>query len=382
LSLKIQSLGRIFLMLIDQDIESWLRLGLTEGVGGKSIRKLLAAFGSPDEIYAADLGALERVVKKTVAVRIFHRKVDEGRLAKTFEWLKDPLNTVITFADHDYPGLLLNISDPPPILYLKGQRQLLARPALAMVGSRNATPQGLANAGAFAEAASNAGFCVISGLAQGIDTAVHQGGLRGISSSMAIVGTGLDIVYPARNHELAHQLAKTGALISEFPLGMPALGKNFPRRNRIISGMCHACLVIEATLYSGSLITARLALEQGREVMAIPGSIHSPLSKGCHALIKQGAKLVESIQDILDELNCVTALSSDFSLVGRDRAAKDGHDGDDATLLAYLGHDATDMDTLCARSGLTAEAVSAMLLTLELEGRVGSLPGGRYQRIR
>lgn len=371
-------------MATNQDIESWLRLGLTEGVGGESIRRLLAAFGGPDEIYAADLGALERVVKKAVAARIFYRKVNEERLAKTFDWLEDSLNTVITFADHDYPNLLLNISDPPPILYLKGQRQLLSRPALAMVGSRNATPQGLANADAFAEAASNAGFCVVSGLAQGIDTAVHRGGLRGIASSMAVVGTGLDIVYPARNHELAHQLAREGALISEFPLGVPAMGKNFPRRNRIISGMCHACLVVEATLYSGSLITARLALEQGREVMAIPGSIHSPLSKGCHALIKQGAKLVESIQDIIDELNVGPVLSSAFSSANQDEVPENDCDSenDGSELLLYLGHDAADVDTLCARSGLTADAVSAMLLTLELEGKVGSLPGGRYQRIR
>lgn len=369
-------------MRINQDIEFWLRLGLTEGVGGKSIRQLLTAFGSPAEIFAADLGALERVVKRPVAARIFHRKTDEEKLARTLEWLEDPLNALITFADPDYPGLLLNITDPPPILYFKGQRKLLAQPALAMVGSRNATPQGLANAEAFAEAASSAGFCVLSGLAQGVDSAVHQGGLRGCGSSMAIVGTGLDIVYPAKNRELAHRLAREGALISEFPLGVPAMGKNFPRRNRIISGMSHACLVIEATLYSGSLITARLALEQGREVMAIPGSIHSPLSKGCHALIKQGAKLVESIQDILDELNCRPRLPADFSAGGSEtvQAEADGHD--DTALLVHLGFDATDIDTLCTRSGLTAETVSAMLLTLELEGKIGTLPGGRYQRIR
>jgi DNA processing protein len=369
-------------MSIDRDIESWLRLGLTEGVGGESIRRLLTAFGDPIEVLAADIHALERIVKKPIASRIFHRKVDEEKLARTFEWLKNPCNAIITYADHDYPSLLLNTPDPPPILYFKGQRQLLTRPALAIVGSRNATPQGLANADAFAEAASNAGFCVISGLAQGIDAAAHQGGLRGMASSIAIVGTGLDIVYPAKNYELAHQLAEAGALISEFPLGMPAIGKNFPRRNRIISGMCHACLVVEATLHSGSLITARLALEQGREVMAIPGSIHSPLSKGCHALIKQGAKLVESIQDILDELNYRPA-SPQFARDNphNEALASDCFD-DDCGLLMYLGYDATDIDTLCTRSGLTAEAVSAMLLALELEGKVGSLPGGRYQRIR
>lgn len=369
-------------MSIDRDNESWLRLGLIRGLGGGTIRKLLAAFGSPDEIFATDVHSLERVVKKPIAVRIFQREIDENDFARTIDWLADPVNTLITLIDPDYPVALLNIPDPPPILYFKGQRHLLSLPALAMVGSRNATPQGLANARAFAEAASHAGFCVVSGLAQGIDAAVHEGALRGAGSSMAVVGTGLDIVYPARNHVLAHQLAKAGALISEFPLGTPAIGSNFPRRNRIISGLSQACLVIEATLYSGSLITARLALEQGREVMAIPGSIHSPLSKGCHALIKQGAKLVENIQDILDELNGFSDHRSDETRADlqQENAVAQEEDGD-AVLLALMGHDAADIDTLCERSGLAAEVVSTMLLTLELEGRIGSLPGGRYQRI-
>ncbi|SFU55794.1 DNA protecting protein DprA [Nitrosomonas eutropha] len=373
-------------MQIDRDIESWLRLGLTEGVGSGNLRRLLVAFGDPAEVLAANQQALEGIVKKTVATSIFQRKVDEDKFARTIEWLQNPLNSLITLADPDYPELLLNIPDPPPILYFKGQRKFLARPALAIVGSRNATPQGFANADAFAEAASNAGFCVVSGLAQGIDTAAHQGGLRGASSSMAIVGTGLDLVYPSRNRELAHKLADEGALISEFPLGVPAMSKNFPRRNRIISGMCHACLVVEATLYSGSLITARLALEQGRDVMAIPGSIHSPLSKGCHALIKQGAKLVENIQDILDELNHqpvqqIESTRADHNETGGS-ASTNGDCIDDAGLLIYFDYDAIDIDTLCTRSGLTVEMVSAMLLTLELEGRIGSLPGGKYQRVR
>jgi len=372
------------IMQMDQDIESWLRLGLTEGVGAGALRRLLVAFGDPAEVLAASQLALEGVVKKTVAAGIFQRKVDEEKLARTLKWLEDPLNSLITLADPDYPELLLNITDPPPLLYFKGWRQLLAKPAMAIVGSRNATPQGLANADAFAEAASNAGFCVVSGLAQGVDAAAHQGGLRGISSSMAIVGTGLDLVYPSKNHELAHKLANEGGLISEFPLGTPAMSRNFPRRNRIISGVCHACLVVEATLHSGSLITARLALEQGREVMAIPGSIHSPLSKGCHALIKQGAKLVESIQDILDELHYPPVQSS-VSTSDCDNGKNEVKNiviGDDVGLLPYFGYDSIDMDTLCLRSGLTVEAVSAMLLNLELEGLIGSLPGGKYQRIR
>lgn len=373
-------------MQIDWDVESWLRLGLTEGVGGSALRRLLVTFGDPAEVLAANQQALEGVVKKTVAANIFQRRIDTDKFAQTIDWLKDPLNSLITFADTDYPEFLLNIADPPPILYCKGRREFLTRPALAIVGSRNATPQGMANADAFAEAASNAGFCVVSGLAQGIDAAAHQGGLRGAASSIAVVGTGLDLVYPSRNRELAHQLANEGALISEFPLGVPAMRNNFPRRNRIISGMCHACLVVEATLYSGSLITARLALEQGRDVMAIPGSIHSPLSKGCHALIKQGAKLVESIQDILDELNHlppqVNVSTSAVSEAMRDNINTDDSAADDNKLLTCFDYDAIDIDTLCIRSGLTVEVVSAMLLALELEGKIGSLPGGRYQRIR
>ncbi|PXW87660.1 DNA protecting protein DprA [Nitrosomonas sp. Nm84] len=359
------------------DIESWLSLNLIDGLGGESIRRLLVAFGNPTAILSAPVSALERIVKKPIAERI-KQGADRNRITGVFKWLEDPINAIITLADPDYPVQLLNITDPPPLLYFKGRRELLQLSALAVVGSRNATPQGLSNAEAFSEAASNAGLCIISGMALGIDTAAHYGGLRGSAASIAVVGTGLDIVYPARNHPLAHKLAKEGALISEFPLGTPAIGRNFPRRNRIISGMSQGCLVVEAALQSGSLITARQALDQGREVMAIPGSIHSPLSKGCHALIKQGAKLVESTQDILDELNCL-ALATDENKTAEPAIEKLT---ENATLLQYLGYDVVDIDTLCTRSGLTAEIVSAMLLTLELDGQVSSLPGGCYQRIQ
>lgn len=359
------------------DIESWLSLNLIDGLGGESIRRLLVAFGNPTAILSAPISALERIVKKPIAERI-KQGADRNKIAGVFKWLEDPINAIITLADPDYPVQLLNITDPPPLLYFKGRRELLQLSALAVVGSRNATPQGLSNAEAFSEATSNAGLCIISGMALGIDTAAHYGGLRGSAASIAVVGTGLDIVYPARNHPLAHKLAKEGALISEFPLGTPAIGRNFPRRNRIISGMSQGCLVVEAALQSGSLITARQALDQGREVMAIPGSIHSPLSKGCHALIKQGAKLVESTQDILDELNCL-ALTIDENKTAEPTIEKLT---ENTTLLQYLGYDAVDIDTLCTRSGLTAEIVSAMLLTLELDGQVSSLPGGCYQRIQ
>lgn len=358
------------------DVESWLRLSLINGLGDESIRRLLVAFGSPSAILSANASDLERIVKKNVAQNIRYG-VDEKKLSAALNWLEDPANSLITLADPDYPSLLLNIPDPPPILYFKGQRKLLNTPALAVVGSRNATPQGLSNAETFSEAISNAGLCIISGMALGIDAAAHHGGLRGVAASIGVVGTGLDIVYPARNHELAHRLAKEGALISEFPLGTPAIGRNFPRRNRIISGMSQGCLVVEAALKSGSLITARQALEQGREVLAIPGSIHSPLSKGCHALIKQGAKLVENTQDILDELD----YQSNKNNVQRIKKVDVTNAMEGALLLKYLGHDIADIDTLCVRSGLTAETVSAMLLTLELDGVIASLPGGYYQRI-
>lgn len=357
----------------EKDNEKWLALGLIDGVGDESIRRLLAAFGGPAEILSASTTLLERVVKKKVAHNIAQGP-DPGKIGAALKWLEDSANSVITFADSDYPSLLLNIADPPPILYLKGRRELLNSHALAVVGSRSATPAGLANAEAFSEAASNAGLCIISGMALGVDAAAHRGGLRGISASIAVVGTGLDIVYPASNRKLAHELAEKGALISEFPLGTPPIGGNFPRRNRIISGMSNGCLVVEAAFQSGSLITARQALEQGREVFAIPGSIHSPLSKGCHALIKQGAKLVESADDILDELGYLPV---------RDAARQtDKPEHNESLLLKHLGHDVISIDSLCQRSGLTVETVSAMLLSFELEGVVASLPGGRYQRIR
>lgn len=360
-----------------EDIESWLVLGLIEGLGDESIRRLLVAFGSPAGILSAKAASLERLVKKKVADSIV-QGADRKKIAATLRWLEDPANSIITLADPDYSSLLLNIPDPPPLLYLKGKRHLISSPALAIVGSRNATPQGLSTAEAFAEAVSNAGLCIVSGMALGVDAAAHRGGVRGTAASIAVIGTGLDIVYPRRNRELAYELAEKEALVSEFPLGTPAISSNFPRRNRIISGLSRGCLVVEAALQSGSLITARQALEQGRDVFAIPGSIHSPLSKGCHALIKQGAKLVESAEDILDELGYELGYQTAQSSVG----VADELDGEEPGLLRHLGHDISNIDALCTRSGLTAEIVSAMLLTLELKGVVASLPGGRYQRLR
>ena len=352
----------------DPDLEHWLALSLIPGLGDESLRKLLLVFGNPQQTLAADYGSLNKIVPAAVAKCISEGGEREA-IQPVLDWLADSANSVVTLADADYPQLLLQIADPPPLLYIKGRRDLLNRAALAVVGSRNATPQGIANAEDFSQALSDAGLTIVSGLALGIDAAAHRGGLRGAASSIAVIGTGLDIVYPARNRDLAHQLAQKGTLVSEFPLGTPAIGGNFPRRNRIISGISRGCLVVEAALHSGSLITARQALEQGREVFAIPGSIHSPLAKGCHTLIKQGAKLAESAQDILEELGWYAA------------AAAPHAQETSAPLLEHLGFDPCSMDSLCMRSGLTAETLSAMLLQLELDGMVASLPGGLYQRL-
>ncbi|MFZ5523444.1 MAG: DNA-processing protein DprA [Pseudomonadota bacterium] len=363
-------------MSFDVTLKAWLTLSLTRGLGGESARRLLKEFGSPDAVISASISSLKSVVKPDVAAEI-SAGIAEDAVASTFAWLEDTNNRIFTLADDDYPQALLNIPDPPLLLYVKGRPELLNRAALAVVGSRNATPQGIGNAEAFAKTLSDAGLCISSGMAHGIDAAAHRGALRGEGSSIAIVGTGLDKVYPAANRELAHELAQQGALISEFPLGTPPLAANFPRRNRLISGMSAGCLVVEAGLQSGSLITARMALEQGRDVFAIPGSIHAPQSKGCHALLKQGAKLVETAQDILEELGGLLPAPM------RNLAAKhtDMQDPDFA-LLDHIGFDPVDMDTLKARCGLTVAELSAMLLALELEGLISALPGGLYQRIQ
>jgi DNA processing protein len=358
----------------DDDIAAWVGLSQIPGLGGESYRKLLRAFGEPKLIYAASSASLSDIVGKTVVAGI-RRGVDPDALALLSAWIDNEHNHVVTLADAEYPQALLQIPDPPPLLYVKGRLDLLNQPAMAVVGSRNATPQGKTNAESFSRNLSDHGLCIVSGMALGIDAAAHRGGLDGASSSIAVVGTGLDIVYPSRNHALAHELAQHGTLISEFPLGMAAMAHNFPRRNRIICGLSMGCLVIEAAIRSGSLITARLAVEQGREVFAIPGSIHSPVSKGCHALIKQGAKLVECAKDIIDELNWPSAqnpvaMSKEVPL-----------DDDRHPLLNALGFDPAGIDTLTVRSGLTSDTVCAMLLELELEGRIACLPGGLYQLI-
>lgn len=357
-------------MAADADLANWLRLTLTPGVGPRTARLLLQTFGSPAAAVCASIAVLERVVPRAVATAIATASLDDA-VATTRSWSEQPGNHLVTLADENYPAALLEIPDPPVVLFAKGRLALLRATAIAIVGSRNATPQGISTARAFARSLSEAGLTVVSGLALGIDAAAHEGGLEGASSTIAVTGTGLDIVYPARNRALAHRIAEQGLLLSEFPLGTGAVAHNFPRRNRLISGLSRGVLVVEAAVKSGSLTTARFGADQGREVFAIPGSIHSPLARGCHALIKQGAKLVESAQDVLEELQMIAPV--------RDRPATAPKEDD--SLLADLGHDPCDLETLAARSGLAIDILSARLLELELEGRIASLPGGRYQRL-
>ncbi len=353
----------------------WLRLILTPGVGPGQQRQLLAAFGPPEGIYAAGHSAIAAVIGGPAARTLLDHDATPA-VEVALEWLSQPGNRLLTLGDEAYPAALLEIPDPPVALYVKGDAALLSRPSLAVVGARNATPQGEANAESFSRALSEAGLCIVSGLALGIDAAAHRGGLAGPGSTVAVIGTGADRIYPARNAALARQIAEAGVIVSEFPLGIGPLAHNFPRRNRLIAGLAQGVLVVEAALKSGSLITARLATDCGREVFAIPGSIHSPVARGCHQLIRDGAKLVESAVDILDELR----LAPREAAPQLDLAPVDD-EGDEAQVIRAMGHDPVDMDALVQRTNLTAEALYAILLALELDGRVSRLPGGRLQRL-
>ena len=353
----------------------WLRLTLTPGVGPSFQRQLLAAFGLPGRIYEAGYSAIAGVIGAPAARTLLDYD-STAAVELALEWADQPGNTVLTLGDAAYPALLLEIPDPPVTLYVKGDPLLLARQSIAVVGARSATPQGEANAEAFATSLSQAALCIVSGLALGIDAAAHRGGLAGPGSTVAVIGTGADRIYPARNAALARRIAEAGAIVSEFPLGTAPLAHNFPRRNRLIAGLASGVLVVEAALKSGSLITARLATDCGRDVFAIPGSIHSPVARGCHRLIRDGAKLVEAASDILEELR----LAPPESAAAFDSALP-AVEGEEARIFAALGHDPVDMDTLVHRTSLTPEALYAILLALELDGRVSRLPGGRLQRL-
>lgn len=356
------------------DVLYWLALEAVPGVGSETARRLLEHFQTPRALFEAPASLLKPLVGEPLAERL-RAPVSADAHQAALDWLSTPDAHLITWLDPEYPDLLRTLPDPPPWFYLKGDPATLKRPLFAIVGSRNATAQGRRDAHAFAEALAAAGLTIASGLAEGIDTAAHEGGLVGNGSGLAVVGTGLDRVYPAKNRDLAHRLAAGGALLSEFALGTPPKPGNFPRRNRLISGLSLGLLVVEAAPQSGSLITARLAAEQGRDVFAVPGSIHSALAKGCHQLIKQGAKLVESAADILEELNLPWARA----LVEAATPEPDAEPAD--PLLALMGTDPISLDVLARRAGLTVDSLSAMLFAHEMAGRVALLPGGLYQRL-
>ena len=398
---------------------AWLRLTLTPGVGNISARKLLAAFGLPQAIFDQPTAALRQVVNAGQVQALRTEPEELAALVElTWAWLQHspanaPQRQMATLGDPRYPQALLNLDDPPLVLYLLGSASykpnspqaltdkglaatetipnsltIDTTSSLAIVGSRNPTPQGAANARLFAKSFAQAGLTVVSGLALGIDGAAHEGALEAASHSqsavtVAVVGTGLDRVYPKAHHDLAHRIAQHGLLVSEYPLGTPPLNANFPKRNRLIAGLAQGTLVVEAALKSGSLITARLTAEQGREVFAIPGSIHAAQSRGCHALIKQGAKLVESAQDVLEELAWPGRLprATESIADSPDAERAEGLFGNDRQLLKAIGFDPVGLESMQARTGLETAELQAQLMGLELDGLVARLPGGLFQRL-
>jgi len=403
-----------------EELGHWLRLTLTPGVGSETARKLLAAFGLPEAVFGQSTLALKQVVS-TAQANSLHLEPPKlaDLLEMTWSWLQQTgegsaQRHIVLLGDPEYPASLLTIEDPPLMLYLLGAGKFITNPApeheeralpaintiannltgslvqsVAVVGSRNPTPQGATNARQFAKALAQAGLTVVSGLALGVDAAAHEGALDSVQAgdrwlaTVAVVGTGLDRVYPKENRELAHRIAEHGLLMSEYPLGTPPLPANFPKRNRLIAGLAQGTLVVEAALRSGSLITARLAGEQGKEVFAIPGSIHSTQARGCHALIKQGAKLVESAQDVLEELNIEprsTSATNTVAATAQPESVAGLFDTEDVVLQA-LGFDPVGLDALQARLQLDTADLQAQLMTLELDGQLARLPGGLFQRL-
>ena len=377
------------------ELDAWLLLHRAPGIGPARYRRLLEHFDSPTAVLGASRASLEGFGFASATLD-FLQHPDDKLIGPDLAWLEQSDNYLLTWQDERYPPLLRDIAQAPPLLYVHGDPEILILPQLAIVGTRNPTPNGERTAHDFAEYLSQTGLIVSSGLAQGIDAAAHRGSLQGSHSTVAVMGTGLDRVYPASHRALAHEIAERGgALVSELPIGTPALAEHFPRRNRIISGMSLGVLVVEAALQSGSLITAQLAVEQGREVFAIPGSIHNPQARGCHSLIRQGAKLVETATDILEELGPLLRRSvqavdakppcSNFSdgIQMQSELSAGGLQLDDQyqLLLDQLGSAPVAVDTLVERCGLTADAVSSMLLILELHGYVAAKPGGLYFRV-
>ncbi|MGH8467901.1 MAG: DNA-processing protein DprA [Gammaproteobacteria bacterium] len=359
----------------------WIALHRAPGIGPRAFFDLLARYGSAKAVFAARSMELERhgLGSETLA---FIKAPDWQAVTAAVRWLREDKHHLILWSEETYPPLLRTLSDPPPLFYVIGDPGILARPQIAVVGSRHPTAAGEQTALEFSRQLVLAGWVITSGLALGIDAAAHRGALAARGATIAVSGTGIDLIYPASNRALAFDIqASGGAIVSELPLGTPAIARNFPRRNRLISGLCLGTVVAEAALRSGSLITARCAIEQGREVFALPGSIHNPLAQGCHGLIQQGAKLVTSVADILEELNCVLPPPAPVSSLPQlPHEASEALDPDYQSLLHCMGEDPVSVDSLVERSGLTASAVSSMLLILELRGYVGAEACGVYVR--
>jgi len=372
-------------------LRAWLRLSMTEGVGNDAARKLLACFGSPQAVFEQTEAALQQVVTPA-QVQALRNVPNElaVQCVRTEQWLMHQPDThshaLWTLGDPHYPQALLQLADPPLMIYVAGQTSRTLGNAVAVVGSRNPTPQGEQTAEQFGEALCASGLCVVSGLALGVDGGAHKGALRGGTTkahwhTVAVVGTGLDRVYPRQHQTLAAQIALNGLLISEYHLGAAPLAHHFPKRNRIIAALGLGTLVVEAALKSGSLITAQMALDLNREVLAIPGSIHATQSHGCHALIRQGAKLVQNAQDVLEELQLAPQQQVSLFAEAMQGGAEAGASNNLHPLLTHMGFDPVSLDALQARCGLDTAGLQAQLLTLELDGAVGRLPGGLFQRL-
>ena len=408
------------------ELAAWLRLSLAPGLKPAALRLLLHAFGLPEAVFEQPPEALAAIAGEAAArAALAPAGPDfDSQLEAVIAWREQPGNQIVTLDDPAYPPALLTMPDPPPLLYIKGRLNLLHTRAVALVGSRSATPQGVEDAERFARELSAAGITVVSGLALGIDGAAHRGGLEGVGSTVAVIGTGADLVYPAAHHALARQIAARGAIVSEWPLGTPARAANFPQRNRLIAGLVSGVVIVEAAMRSGSLITARLANEMGRDIFALPGSIHAPLSRGCHRIIKQGAKLVETPDEVLEELGfarrpaprapsgaaqavlsnddgsataralsgasvkrpspalapMAEAFAADPATAGQLATPRPSLDPEAQRLLAALGHSPTTLEILASRTEMEDSALQSTLLRLELAGEVSALPGGRFMR--
>ncbi|RKP49559.1 DNA-protecting protein DprA [Trinickia fusca] len=399
------------LSMTDAELAAWLALAAARGLPPATLRKLLAEFGAPEALRAQPFAALARAASENAARAILAEPEEgfEQRLAITRAWLEVPGNAIVTLSDPAYPAMLLATHDPPPLLYVRGRLALLHAPSVAIVGSRSATPQGLEDAGHFARTLADAGLTIVSGLALGIDAAAHRGALNAHAGTLAVIGTGADLVYPAKHRALAHEIAACGAIVSEWPLGTPARPAHFPQRNRLIAGLARGVLIIEAALRSGSLITARLANEAGRDVFAVPGSIHAPLARGCHQLIKEGAKLTETPADVLEEFGIAQPAAPPEPATGTQGEGESearmplGASVDKPSrlasgptshrvstrelepaaerLLAALGHAPATLEVLAERTEMDSASLQGVLLSLELAGHLTTLPGGRFARI-